>query len=60
MVPKHVSREDFFDVFEGMLKETEGVSEVSVGNNDRIIIGIVLKMLSHRRAFPKPMFRLLR
>ncbi|KAI0353126.1 poly-A polymerase [Trametes cingulata] len=29
VVPKHVSREDFFDVFENMLKETEGVTEVS-------------------------------
>lgn len=32
VVPKHVSREDFFDVFESMLKETEGVTEVSVGD----------------------------
>ena len=31
VVPKHVSREDFFDVFEKMLKETDGVTEVSVG-----------------------------
>jgi len=30
VVPKHVSREDFFDVFEGMLRNTEGVTEVSV------------------------------
>lgn len=29
VVPKHVSREDFFGVFEKMLKELEGVSEVS-------------------------------
>ncbi|KAI9574283.1 poly-A polymerase [Boletus coccyginus] len=29
VVPKHVCREDFFDVFEGMLREMEGVSEVS-------------------------------
>ena len=33
VVPKHVSREDFFDVFEGMLKEMEGVTEVSVRRN---------------------------
>jgi len=33
VVPKHVSREDFFDVFEGMLKEMEGVTEVSVCYN---------------------------
>ena len=30
VVPKHVSREDFFEVLEPMLKETEGVTEVSV------------------------------
>lgn len=30
VVPKHVSRDDFFEVFEPMLRETEGVTEVSV------------------------------
>lgn len=30
VVPKHVSREDFFEVFEPMLKEVEGVTEVTV------------------------------
>lgn len=30
VVPKHVSREDFFEVFEQMLRETEGVNEVAV------------------------------
>jgi poly(A) polymerase len=30
VVPKHVSREDFFDVFEAMLKSLDGVTEVSV------------------------------
>jgi poly(A) polymerase len=30
VVPKHVSREDFFEVFEPMLREAEGVTEVSV------------------------------
>lgn len=30
VIPKHVSREDFFDTFEKMLRETEGVTEVSV------------------------------
>ncbi|EJD53680.1 polymerase [Auricularia subglabra TFB-10046 SS5] len=29
VVPKHVNREDFFDVFEPMLRELEGVAEVS-------------------------------
>jgi poly(A) polymerase len=32
VVPKHVSREDFFEVFEGMLRNTEGVTEVSVSH----------------------------
>ncbi len=32
VVPRHVSREDFFDVFEPMLKEMEGVTEVSVSS----------------------------
>ena len=30
VVPQHVSRDDFFDVFEGMLRDTEGVTKVSV------------------------------
>ena len=30
VVPKHISREDFFETLEPMLKETEGVTEVSV------------------------------
>ena len=30
VVPKHVSREDFFEVFEPMLREAEGVTEVAV------------------------------
>lgn len=30
VVPKHVSREDFFEDFEEMLKATEGVDEASV------------------------------
>ena len=30
VVPKHVSREDFFEVFEPMLKEMEGATDVSV------------------------------
>jgi len=34
VVPKHVSREDFFDIFEDMLKEMDGVTEVSVSHRD--------------------------
>jgi poly(A) polymerase len=30
VVPKHVSRDDFFDAFEGMLRDTDGVTEVVV------------------------------
>lgn len=30
VVPKHISREDFFETFEPMLKKVEGVTEVSV------------------------------
>ena len=30
VVPKHVSREDFFETFELMLREMDGVSEVTV------------------------------
>jgi poly(A) polymerase Pap1 len=33
VVPKHVNREDFFEVFEGMLKDVEGVTEVSVSSS---------------------------
>lgn len=33
VVPKHVTREDFFDVFESMLREFEGVAEVSVSRH---------------------------
>jgi hypothetical protein len=32
VVPKHVSRDDFFEVFEPMLREVEGITEVSVGD----------------------------
>ena len=32
VVPIHVSRDDLFDVFEGMLRSTEGVTEVLVGH----------------------------
>ena len=30
VVPKHVNREDFFEIFEPMLRDFEGVTEVSV------------------------------
>lgn len=35
VVPKHVSREDFFDVFEPILREVEEITEVSVRAHDR-------------------------
>lgn len=31
VVPKHVSRDDFFEMFEPMLRDVEGITEVSVG-----------------------------
>ncbi|KAH9970107.1 Poly(A) polymerase central domain-containing protein [Lactifluus volemus] len=43
VVPKHVSREDFFDVFEGILRNTEGVTDVS-GVPDAYIPIIKLKV----------------
>jgi poly(A) polymerase len=30
VVPKHVTREDFFETFEMMLRELDGVTEISV------------------------------
>ncbi|KAF8272467.1 Poly(A) polymerase central domain-containing protein [Lactarius quietus] len=45
VVPKHVSREDFFEVFEGMLRNTEGVTEVSLN-----ISGIPIDLLMARLA----------
>jgi poly(A) polymerase len=33
VVPKHVSRDDFFEAFEPMLRELEGVTEVAVGRS---------------------------
>lgn len=30
VVPKHISREDFFETYENMLRATDGVTEVSV------------------------------
>jgi poly(A) polymerase Pap1 len=59
VVPKHVSRDDFFEVFEPMLRDVEGVSEVSVG-------GVLIHaMIDHRpmcmiRAYPKLLCRLSR
>jgi len=45
VVPKHVSREDFFEVFEGMLRNTEGVTEVSVSYPSRpASVGIELTL----------------
>lgn len=37
VVPKHVSREDFFEVLEPMLKDLEGATEVSVRANVYLI-----------------------
>ncbi|KAI0253510.1 Poly(A) polymerase central domain-containing protein [Lactifluus subvellereus] len=56
VVPRHVSREDFFDVFDGMLRNMEGVTEVSgVPDTDVPIItlkisGIPIDLLMARLA----------
>ena len=47
VVPKHITREDFFETLEPMLKELEGVSEVSVSITmpfimDRHLMSLVL------------------
>lgn len=56
VVPKHVSREDFFEVFEGLLREMEGVTEVSVGVLlARIVYPIVYRLFPHLRVFLKRM-----
>ena len=47
VVPKHVSREDFFDVFERMLKEMDGVTEVSVGCSLFNVLDEVTKSLKN-------------
>jgi poly(A) polymerase len=36
VVPKHVSREHFFEIFEKMLRASEGVTEVSVSEVPQI------------------------
>jgi poly(A) polymerase len=52
VVPKHVSREDFFEVFEGMLRNTEGVTEVSVSHSG--LSASLATDLTLRREFPMP------
>lgn len=49
VVPKHVPRDDFFDVFGRMLKEMDGVTEVSVSCNISSSIGGALNLCKHRR-----------
>ena len=52
VVPKHVSREDFFDVFEGMLKEMDGVTEVSVRGNLSARSAAVTESLRYKQGVP--------
>lgn len=37
VVPKHVSREDFYDVFEPMLRKFDGVGECSVRGHNIVV-----------------------
>ena len=55
VVPKHVSREDFFDVFEGMLKNTEGVTEVFVSCSG-LSTCTAVDTVDISRDFRRPMF----
>ena len=55
VVPKHVSREDFFDVFEGMLRNTEGVTEVSVSYSG-LTTCVAADIVGISRVFQRPMF----
>lgn len=51
VVPKQVSREDFFEVFEDMLKELDGVSEVSVSYRDSRPFSHTAKFFQHDRVY---------
>jgi poly(A) polymerase Pap1 len=53
VVPKHVSREDFFEEFETMLREMEGVTEVSV--SAFVCLLQIFGQVNHPRVFPKRM-----
>jgi poly(A) polymerase Pap1 len=62
VVPKHVAREDFFLIFEPMLREFEGVSEVSVRVADEFLawriscpIPVVLSRVSVCREYRRRM-----
>jgi poly(A) polymerase Pap1 len=48
VVPKHVSREDFFETFEPMLKELEGATEVSVSSFSTSLFTFISELLSGR------------
>lgn len=52
VVPKHVSREDFFETFEDMLKEMDGVTEVSVSCCDSRSLSCGAKFLQHTQGVP--------
>jgi poly(A) polymerase Pap1 len=60
VVPKHVSREDFFEVFEPMLRESEGVTEVSVRSTvvfeSNTLIQIARVSQKHMCRLSKPRF----
>lgn len=53
VVPKHVSREDFFDVFEGMLRDFEGVTEVSVSIVSRQMWSGILRLTLMNQGVPE-------
>ena len=55
VVPKHVSREDFFEVFEDMLRNTEGVTEVSVSYS-ALPTCVAADIVGISREFQRPTF----
>lgn len=56
VVPKHVSRDDFFEFFEPMLRDVEGVTEVSVGSSTSQVISNTSQALC--RECLRPMYLL--
>jgi poly(A) polymerase Pap1 len=58
VVPKHVSREDFFDIFEGMLRDLEGSTDVAVSGCLHQRLKSFANMKGYYRACPKLTFLL--
>lgn len=57
VVPKHVQREDFFEVFEPMLREFDGATEVAVRRHS--FFSVVYSSCFLSRVFRRRMYLLL-